>query len=167
MQYRLHRCLLRAFGCLSLMPLLVNGAEGELQSAVSRETVDKVNTFLEAFINPQKSAYAQAEFFADGADYYDHGIVDKPHIVKDVERYSRRWPVRHYQLATVEYITPDPASNRVFVSYVVDFEVANASKRVRGRANYGAVIADIESTPKIEWIKERVVAGRGRPDQAE
>jgi hypothetical protein len=167
MQYRLQRCLRRAFGGLFLIPLLVNGAEGQTQAVVSPETVDRVNAFLEAFINPQKSAYAQAEFFADGVDYYDHGIVDKPHIVKDVERYSRRWPMRHYQLATVEYITPDPASDRVFVSYVVDFEVANASKRVRGRANYGAVIADMESTPKIEWIKERVMAGRGRPDPTE
>lgn len=167
MPHRLKRSLRRALGCLSLIPLLVNGAEAQSQAVVSPEIVDKVNAFLGAFINPEKSPYAQAEFFADGVDYYDHGIVDKPHIVKDVERYSRRWPMRHYQLATVEYITPDPASDRVFVSYVVDFEVANASKRIRGRANYGAVIADIESTPKIEWIKERVMAGREPPDPPE
>jgi len=138
----------------------VQGAEGSAQSAVSTETTAKVNTFLEAFIDPGKTSQAQAEFFADGVEYYDHGIVQKSHIVKDVERYSQRWPIRHYRLATVEYITPDPASDRVFVSYVVDFEVANMSKRVRGRANYGAVIADMKSIPKIEWIKERVIPRR-------
>ncbi|WP_147376877.1 hypothetical protein [Noviherbaspirillum saxi] len=127
---------------------------------VTQETVEQVNTFLQRFIDPAKTPTEQAEFFAPGVDYYDHGIVDKAHIVKDVERYVRRWPTRTYRLAIVEYINPDPQSNRVFVSYVIDYEVANDSNAVHGQANYGAVIADIATSPKIEWIRERVTQRR-------
>jgi hypothetical protein len=123
---------------------------------VTQITANRIWVFLEKFIDSNKSAAEYADFFADGAEYYDHGIVPKAEIVRDVERYTRRWPWRFYRLTKIDYITPDPSSDRVFVSYEIEFEVANASKTVAGKADYGAVIADPDGAPRIEWIKERV-----------
>ncbi|WP_151636690.1 hypothetical protein [Noviherbaspirillum aerium] len=119
-----------------------------------------VALFLQQFISPDKSPEAQAEFFADGVDYYEFGPTARSEIVRDVRHYSRRWPVRNYRLARIEYITPDPASDSVFVSYVLEYEVSGPQRSARGQANYGAVIADLHSEPKIEWIRERVVGKR-------
>lgn len=119
-----------------------------------------VALFLQQFISPDKTPEAQAEFFADGVDYYEFGPTAKPEIVRDVRHYTRRWPMRSYRLARIDYITPDPASDSVFVSYVLDYEVSGPNRRARGQANYGAVIADLHSSPKIEWIRERVAGKR-------
>jgi hypothetical protein len=144
----------------------VAGPAGNVDRSANQDTVHQVRRFLEKFIDANKTAPEYADFFAEGAEFYDRGAVDKVEIVRDVERYTRRWPWRFYRLTDIEYITPDPASNRVFVSYEIEFEVANASKTVAGRAHYGAVIADPEGAPRIEWIKERV-AGSKRFDTLE
>lgn len=122
-----------------------------------------VETFLQQFISPDKSPEAQAEFFADGVDYYEFGPTTRNEIVRDVRHYSRRWPMRNYRLARIDYITPDPASDSVFVSYVLEYEVSSSQRHARGQANYGAVIANLHSEPKIEWIRERVVGKRQAP----
>jgi hypothetical protein len=119
-----------------------------------------VASFLQQFIDPGKTPEAQAEFFADGVDYYEFGPTARSEIVRDVRHYSRRWPMRSYRLARIDYITPDPASDSVFVSYVLEYEVSGPNRHARGQANYGAVIADLHSAPKIEWIRERVAGKR-------
>jgi len=119
-----------------------------------------VAAFLQQFISPDKTPEAQAEFFADGVDYYEFGPTARPEIVRDVRHYSRRWPMRSYRLARIDYITPDPSSDSVFVSYVLEYEVSGPNRHARGQANYGAVIADLHSEPKIEWIRERVAGKR-------
>jgi hypothetical protein len=48
----------------------------------------------------------------------------------------------------------------VFVSYVLEYEVANSSKHAHGYAIYGAGITDIHSAPKIGMIMERIGSGR-------
>jgi hypothetical protein len=160
---------MRIFISIAFIVISLPAAAGPVRLAdgsVSQDTVDQVRRFLEKFIDANKTAAEYADFFADGAEFYDRGVVGKTEIVRDVERYTRRWPWRFYRLTDIEYITPDPASNRVFVSYEIEFEVANPSKTVAGRAHYGAVIADPEGAPRIEWIKERV-AGSKRFDTLE
>jgi hypothetical protein len=144
----------------------VAGPASHTDGSVSQDTADQVRRFLEKFIDANKTAAEYADFFAEDAEFYDRGVVGKAEIIRDVERYTRRWPWRFYRLTDIEYITPDPASNRVFVSYEIEFEVANPSKTIAGRAHYGAVIADPEDMPRIEWIKERV-AGSKRFDTLE
>lgn len=124
---------------------------------VSAETERKVRTFLDRFVDAQKSPSEQAALFADEAEYYEQGVVDKAAIRRDVERYVRHWPHRSYQVTEISYITPDPMSkDRVFVAYTIDFEVANRARSIRGKANYGAVINNLNDRPKVEAIKERV-----------
>lgn len=126
-----------------------------------------VALFLQQFISADKSPEAQADFFVDGVDYYEFGPTTRSEIVRDVRHYSRRWPMRNYRLARIDYITPDPASDSVFVSYVLEYEVSSSQRHARGQANYGAVIANLHSEPKIQWIRERVVGKRQGQDAAE
>ncbi|MGV3741352.1 MAG: hypothetical protein ACO1NO_03470 [Burkholderiaceae bacterium] len=119
--------------------------------------VEQVRLFLEHFIDPHKTPTQQAALFTQDAEYYGRKEVGNAEIIRDIKYFTRRWPARSYSLASIHYITPDPASDRVFVSYEISYRVANDRKAASGKARYGAVIANLSSAPKIEWIKEKIV----------
>lgn len=123
---------------------------------VTADTERKVRDFLEHFVDPAKTPEEQAVLFTERAEYYEHGYVDRDDIVRDVERYVKHWPKRRYEVAAIDFMSADPNSDRIFVSYTIDFEVARGERRVAGRASYGAVIKDIAGEPKVESIKEKV-----------
>jgi len=125
---------------------------------VAAATEQKVRAFLERFVDPEKTPEEQAELFTERAEYYDRGYVRRDDIVRDVERYVRHWPKRHYEVTGIDFMSADPRSDRIFVSYTIDFEVARGKQSVRGKASYGAVITDIDGEPKVESIKEKVHA---------
>lgn len=125
-------------------------------SSPSPNLQEPVRRFLEAFIDPDQSPEAQATYFEEGANYYRFGPTSRKDIIKDIRRYVRHWPERSYTLSRIEYIRPDPDSEDVFVSYVLDYEVANGSRSARGTANYGAIISNLHSDPKISMIMEKV-----------
>jgi len=127
---------------------------------LSSDTQKKVREFLEHFVDPEKTPQEQADLFTERAEYYEHGYVNRKDIVRDVERYVRHWPKRQYVVADIDFMSADPHSDRIFVSYTIDFEVERGTKRVRGKASYGAVITDIGGEPKVESIKEKVHARR-------
>lgn len=119
---------------------------------------EEVWSFLEAFIDGENTPARQLDFFADRVHYYDQGVVSKPAIARDIRYTMRRWPWRDNRLVEIEYLKPLPEENRIFVSYVVDYEVAAEGRAVRGRARYGAVIAgiDVDGPARIEAIFENV-----------
>jgi hypothetical protein len=123
---------------------------------VTADMERKVRGFLDRFVDPDKTPEEQAEMFTERAEYYEHGYVDRDDIVLDVERYVRHWPKRHYEVDHIDFMSADPHSDRIFVSYTIDFEVARGPKSVRGKASYGAIIKDIAGEPKVESIKEKV-----------
>lgn len=129
-------------------PVAIRQVDGALLQAVS--------AFLEHFIDPAKTAEEQAALFAEDAQYYDQGKVGRAAIIRDIGYFTRRWPQRDYSLGGIHYITPDPASGRVFVSYEISYRVSGFNRAAAGKAHYGAVIADPDGDPKIEWIKEQV-----------
>ena len=125
---------------------------------VTADTERKVRTFLDRFVEADKSPEEQAALFTERAEYYEHGYVDRDDIVRDVERYMKHWPKRHYEVAGIDFMSADPRSDRIFVSYTVDFEVARGKESVSGKASYGAVIKDIDGEPKVESVKEKIHA---------
>jgi len=125
---------------------------------VTADTERKVRRFLDRFVDADKTPEEQAEMFTERAEYYEHGYVDRDDIVRDVERYVRHWPQRHYEVDRIDFMSADPHSDRIFVSYTIDFEVTRGVKSVRGKASYGAIIKDLAGEPKIESIKEKVHA---------
>jgi hypothetical protein len=121
---------------------------------------DRVRSFLEAFIDGANTPAQQLEFFADQVLYYNQGMLGKAAMGRDIQYTMRRWPRRNNRLVEIEYLKPLPEEDKVFVSYVVDYEVANASRIVYGTALYGAVISGLGEQPRIEGILERVVKRR-------
>lgn len=154
-----YSCLLAA---AAIFPLQARAAE-----AIPEATRERVAGFLERFIDPGKTASEQIAFFTDDVDYYDRGKVGKPAIIKDIGYSARRWPSRSFRLAGIDYMRRDPADeDRIFVSYRIEFEVANASKAIAGTATYAALIVNPDSEPKIEAIAEKVLK-RNRLDAGE
>ena len=144
-----------------LLPLTVRG-EDSISSDTARFVAEqKVREFLEKFIDADKTPEEQAALFTDDAEYYDQGTVGKAAIRRDVERYSRHWPHRHYTLTEISHLAPEPTFDRVFVAYTIDFEVANRTRRLTGQAVYGAIIIDLQGEPRVAAIRE-IVTQRGR-----
>lgn len=127
------------------------------EQAIAPIEVKKVRAFLDRFVDPDKTPEEQTAFFADQVEYYNRGVVGKSTILHDVKRFVRYWPRRNYHVAEINYINADPGSGRIFVSYTIEFEVANKSRTISGRANYGALINALDDAPKIESIREKVV----------
>jgi hypothetical protein len=123
---------------------------------------EKVRAFLERFIDAEKTPAEQVALFTDDVEYYEQGMVGKRAIERDVARYVRHWPQRSYRVVDVPYIAVDPLTDRVFVSYTISYEVASATRHARGKADYGAVISNLDGDPKVEWIRERI-AGHRQP----
>jgi hypothetical protein len=62
-------------------------------------------------------------------------------------------------LLSIDYIKRDPApgTDRVFVSYRIEFEVANSARTIAGVASYGAAIVNLSGSPQVEAISEKIV----------
>lgn len=143
-------------GMSSDVELSSGSSAQEPEARVSAETEQKVRLFLHRFLDPAKTPQQQVSLFSDSADYYGRGAIGKTAMLRDVEHHVRQWPYRSYRLADISYLSADPLLDRVFVDYTVDFKLANASRTVAGTASYGAVIADLDSEPKIVSIEEKI-----------
>lgn len=155
--YSRHFRMLACAALLPLLPMLTLAAHPDaLPAQADPALAAQVREFLESFIDPSSTPDEQAKFFTEDADYYGRGPTGAAEIAKDIARNSRRWPARAYRVVRIDYITPDPSTGRIFVSYTLDYEVANSRQAVRGSANYGAVIVDLDTDPKIAWIRENI-----------
>ncbi|SNS64761.1 hypothetical protein SAMN06265795_104274 [Noviherbaspirillum humi] len=143
-----------AFAGLACAGIQASGADQ--LPVVPVDTEIRVRQFLEAFINPDQTPEQQATFFREDVQYYGLGKPGRREIVRDIRHYAKRWPDRSYRLADIEFIRPDPGTDDVFVSYVVDFQVASPERSIGGRALYGAVITDLHTDPRITLIMEKV-----------
>jgi hypothetical protein len=149
---------MRAFYSLLLAAVASLPFQAWSEEKIPPETRDRVAGFLEWFIDPGKTASEQVALFTDDVDYYDRGKVGKPAIMKDIGYSVRRWPMRSFRLAGIDYMRRDPADeDRIFVSYRIEFEVANPTQSIAGTATYAALIVDPDGEPKIEAIAEKVL----------
>ncbi|NEX62220.1 hypothetical protein [Noviherbaspirillum galbum] len=154
MSFPLSRFALAVSLALTLPPFALSRAQTDAQPDDGLE--EPVRQFIEGFINPAQTPEQQVAYFADGVRYYRFGPTSKEEIVKDIRRTARRWPSRTYVLSRIEYIRKDPDSDDVFVSYVLDYEVANGPRSASGTASYGAIISGIHDQPKITMIMEKL-----------
>lgn len=152
-----------ALSALAVATVHVPARADEAAAPVAQAMLEaRVKQFLEAFIEPDQTPEQQARFFVEGAEYYRFGPTSRQAIAADIKRYTKRWPIRSYRLVDIEYLRHDPLSDDVFVSYILEYEVANATTHAHGHAIYGAGITDIHSAPRIGMIMERI--GNGRQD---
>jgi hypothetical protein len=70
-------------------------------------------------------------FYADRVNYFDHGLVGRDFIAKDVGRYYRRWPERDYEL--LDFEVGKVTESEVEVKFRIAFKVKNPEHRAAGR----------------------------------
>lgn len=116
----------------------------------------KVRAFLDYFVDAGKTPEEMAMLFAEDAQYYERGAVGRAEIARDVARNNRHWAQRSYRVIDVSYMSADPESDGVFVAYTIAFDVANRSRAIRGTATYAALIGNLDGTPRMLAIRERV-----------
>jgi peptidoglycan hydrolase-like protein with peptidoglycan-binding domain len=69
-----------------------------------------IRAFIERYLQAGQANDPAAElrFYGDRVDYFDDGLVDRQFIEHDVRRFQRRWPDRHFALASPVEVTPAP-----------------------------------------------------------
>ena len=135
-------------------PLAPAPAGSEYQTfTLSRERLrDWVGAFVLAGLDPQVGA--ELEFFADRVDYYEHGVVDREMVRRDLRAYSERWPERRFWLAGEVNVEPQ-ADSRLRVTFPLRFEVANSAKRASGKVLKTLLLEVTADDLQIVSVKER------------
>lgn len=144
---------------IAALPLMLacawSGAYAADGMPVDAATGEKIRSFLDRFVDANKSPAETAALFADDVRYHERGAVGKDEILRETARYNEHWPYRRFRVSEIAYMNADPQSNGVFVAYTVDFEVANSMRAISGKAHYAALIEDADGMPKMKAIRER------------
>src|SRR5206468_10223366 len=89
----------------------VTSAQSDLAANISRERLrDYVGAFVLAGLDPHVGS--ETDFFVDGVQYYDEGMIRREKIRKDLQRYAARWPHRRCWLDGDISVEPQ-SGNRV------------------------------------------------------
>lgn len=139
-------------------------------AAFQRGAPDEGNLrgFVENFLKSGESNApdAQMQFFADHVDYFDDGKVNKAFIVKDTERYNKRWPTRRFTLDSPLQVTGelDQPPGTLVVNFRYQFDVKQSEhegkdpKEVKGEVeNTYTLVRTGPDSLRIVAIKERRV----------
>jgi hypothetical protein len=98
--------------------------------------MDQIRDFIAGFvvvgINPDIGE--ELKFYADEADYYEHGIVSKDFIRRDILRYNQRWPIRRYWLVGDVRVLSALEADPVEVEYQLRYFVQDQQRESRGTA---------------------------------
>ena len=94
---------------------------------------EQAESFVRAYLDTCETNQLEAElaFYADRVNYFDHGVVRRDFIAKDVARYYRRWPERNYELLDLQ--VGKPAGDEIDVKFRIAFSVRNPEHRAAGR----------------------------------
>jgi hypothetical protein len=93
----------------------------------------QAETFVRAYLDTCETNQLDAEmaFYADHVNYFDHGVVGRDFIAKDVSRYYRRWPERDYEL--LDFELGKTTEDELDVQFRIAFKVKNSEHRAAGR----------------------------------
>lgn len=83
----------------------------------------------------QNDVAASMEKYADHVNYYDHGVVDRTFITKDLQEYHSRWPVLKIRLSSPVEVTDTVNADEKKLTFTYKFEASSAT---RNRVSAGA-----------------------------
>lgn len=94
-------------------------------------TLDEARQFIEDYLRAGETNGLEEElkFYADQVNYFNQGTVGRAYIRRDVQRYYRRWPERHFELIEPFVIAPGPHEDESTVRFAVRFRYAGAGRR--------------------------------------
>ena len=100
---------------------------------------EAVQGFIAAFLAKGESNVpgAQGDFFADRVNYFNEGTVDRRFIDRDTDRYNKRWPERHFGLASPLTVEPSPDGDpdKCVVNFECKVNVSKPGHDVKGTAD--------------------------------
>ena len=127
-------------------------ASASLGDASLERIRDYVAAFILAGLDPQVGA--ETDFFADRAQYYNDGVLDREKIRKDLQRYDARWPQRRFWLAGDIRILPQN-DGRLEVSFPLRFELGNGRKHSAGKIDKTIMLKPSGEDWQIVAVNER------------
>ncbi|MBA3831187.1 MAG: peptidoglycan-binding protein [Chthoniobacterales bacterium] len=91
---------------------------------------DYVGAFVLAGLDPKIGA--ELEFFADRVEYFGESNVGRKTIQRDLLRYDRKWPERHFWLAGELKVEPQ-SGGQLSVAFPLRYELRSGSKHGSGQ----------------------------------
>jgi peptidoglycan hydrolase-like protein with peptidoglycan-binding domain len=113
---------------------------------------DYVGAFVLAGLDPHVGA--ETDFFADGVQYYDQGVMSREKIREDLKRYAKRWPDRRFWLAGDIAVEPQNG-NRVRVTFPLRYELRKGGKHSSGKIDKTLVLEPAGDDLEIVAVNER------------
>jgi peptidoglycan hydrolase-like protein with peptidoglycan-binding domain len=116
----------------------------------------EIRNFLRHYFDACQSPSPDDElaFYAERAEYFDHGVVDKPYIRNELAVYDQRWPSRKYILG--DSLRVVRTGNNTIAKIRVAFDVANSEhdRKANGRTDDTFNLAKRGDSLEIVSIKE-------------
>jgi hypothetical protein len=115
-----------------------------------------VNAYIQSGASDSESALMEAYFYSDQVDYFDHGIVDRAFIVKDIRDYASRWTYRSYAIDDgIELVMINPRTMRA--QFRLTYTVSNNKKTIRGTVESILLIDITGHQPEIISAKSKTI----------
>jgi hypothetical protein len=115
-------------------PLPVMESPPTAQENEERFPLKQVREFIESYLSDAKTNNLEAEmsYYSDPLNYFDHGIVDRPFVERDVKSYYKRWPQREYKLLELSQTPAETHPDETVVKFRIHFTVKNDEHSVQG-----------------------------------
>lgn len=127
-----------------------------VSSSLGDATMERIRDYVAAFIlaglDPRIGA--ETDFFADRAQYYDDGVLDREKIRADLRRYDERWPQRRFWLAGDIKILPQN-DGRLQVTFPLRFDLRNGDKHSAGKIDKTITLKPAGEDWQIVAVNER------------
>ena len=121
--------------------------------------MDQIRDFVAGFVVAGITSDVEPElqFYADEADYYDSGLVDKDFIRNDILRYNQKWPVRQYWLEGDVRILDGTEADSIKVQFQIRYVVQNQQTESRGTAVKTLKLRKIQDGLEIVSVREKTL----------
>jgi hypothetical protein len=146
-------------------PVPIAEGPAEEQEAPSKEQPATIPENLAAAEHLVREYLAAAEkeepteelaFYAERVDYFDHGVVPRQFVEKDVRRYYKRWPARKFTLLSMTS-EPHPTSGEVVVKFRIRFDLKSPRESARGETENTFRVGEGTENTKLVSLRERRV----------
>lgn len=120
---------------------------------------ERVRDFIQAYLRDAENndVAAEAKYYADPLDYFDHGIVNLRFVERDVQNYYTRWPERKYELLSLTTLPVEGRKDQIRAKFRLHFTVTNADHSVSGVTENLFTLQADESNLRIVSVREQRV----------
>ena len=118
-----------------------------------------VKAYIQSGASNSESAILEVSFYAEQVHYFNHGIVDRAFIAKDVRDYAKRWPNRALAIdGGIDFVMINPRTMRA--TFNTTYNASDGEKDRSGRRRKHS--ADRSHWPQAEIVsvKSKTISRR-------